>query len=104
MAFSQRHGSPTPARASLSGGGDPGLAETDQRKVAERRHQAALDQLHSTRARQPSGITRPGEFGGPEAERAYHRLQPLLDAPAHARIGADPGEDDQFTARAQHAG
>ena len=71
--------------------------------MAERRHQAALHQFHPARAGQPSRIARPGEFGGAEAERTHHRLQPLLDDAAHAGVGTDPRQDNQLAARPQHA-
>src|ERR1700676_2305150 len=69
-------------------GGDrhSSFADTDQREVAERRYQAALNQFHAMRPRQPLRIPRPGEFGGPEAERTHHRLQPLLEEAAHPGV------------------
>ena len=92
------------ARSAQAAAAIVGLAEADQREMAERRHQAALDQFHAVRAGQPLRIARPGKFGGAEAERTHHRLQPLLDEAAHAGIGADAGQDDQLAARPQHAG
>src|SRR5712672_561301 len=88
----------TGCRAS-SGGSYVNLAEADQREMAERRHQAAFHQFDAERRCLPFGVARPAEFGGTETERAHHRLQALLDDAAHAGIGADPGQDDQFAAR-----
>src|SRR5258708_29104046 len=84
--------------------GDLDLAETDQREMPERRNETALGQLHALGAGEPSGVARPGKIGGAEAQPGHDRLQALLDEAAHAAVGGDAGQDDQFAAGTHHAG
>src|SRR5579872_7021991 len=62
-------------------GGFDGLAKTNQREMAERRNQTALDQLDVLGGGKPARVTRPAEFGGAEAEPAHDRLQAAFDDP-----------------------
>src|ERR1700709_2463320 len=93
----------TPPRL-RDGGGRLDFAETHQREMTERRNQAALGGVDTICSGEPLRVARPGELGGTETERTNHRLQPLFDEAAHAGIGADPGQDDEFAPAPQPPG
>src|ERR1700730_2830397 len=77
-------------------------AEADQRKMPERRHRAALDDLDAAVARGPLRQALPAEFR-PPAEPARQRREALLEDGARAGLGAKVVDQNDLAAGPEHA-
>src|SRR5271165_5084543 len=79
------------------------LAEADQREMPERRHRAALDEVHAGGLIGPPRVALEGKFGAP-AELARGRLKPMLERTAQTGLGPDTADQHNLAARLEHAG
>src|SRR5580658_6741045 len=70
--------------------------------MPERRHRAALDDLHAAMARGPLRQAFPAEFR-PPAEPARQRREAMLEYRAQAGLGAEMVDQDDLTAGFEHA-
>src|SRR5262245_8316243 len=78
------------------------LAEANEREVAERRHMAALDQMHLGVTLGPLREPRPGKFGTP-AEAARERREARLERTTEPALGADVVDQHDLAAALEHA-
>src|SRR5262245_29604049 len=77
--------------------------ESNERKMAERRHRAALDQAHAAVALGPLRQPLPAEFR-PPAEAARERRKALLEQAPRPRLGAEMVDQDDLAAGLGDAG